>query len=234
MVNRAVLYGAGRYDSKVMSLSPLAYWPLNDLSGSVAANQANVAYNGAYTGVDLAQAQAPFVAPYFDGANDYCNVQSAALAAAIGTTGEFTVAAWVKADATILTDGAEHRIWTCLTDASRTLYLRKTTTNNQFGCRWDGGGTAKAVTATNASSAWFHIAMTVSVTGNALKMFIDGAQVGSTQTGALALDGAINTNIIGASSFTPSIPWKGYLAHTALWIRALSSTEIANLYTWGV
>ena len=73
----------------------IAYWPLGETSGSIAADLSGNEQHGTYTGVTLAQ---PGIgdgrsAPFFDGANDFVNVLSPGLASAFnGAAG--TIALW--------------------------------------------------------------------------------------------------------------------------------------------
>lgn len=232
-INKAVL-GGGGYKQRVLSLSPLAYWPLDERSGSTAVNLANASGNGAYTGVDLAQSQPPFIAPLFDGANDYCNIYSAWLNTNFNRN-ELTFAAWAKPyDAGVWTDGVtRHVIWLATNSTQEVIQVRKNTTNNQFLLQYILGGTAKSVTLSSQSwTTWTHLAVTNSKSGDAMMAYINGAQVGTTQTslGTSSGNNIITTQAtIGASSTTPGSVWSGWLAHAALWNRALSAAEVARL-----
>ena len=51
---RALLGGSGGYNEKVLRTGPIAYWPQDETSGTVARCLVNPAQNGTYTGVTLA------------------------------------------------------------------------------------------------------------------------------------------------------------------------------------
>jgi hypothetical protein len=223
------------YSDRILSLSPLAYWPLNETSGTKAIDLVG-AHNGAYTGVDLAQSQPPFIAPYFDGANDFCNVYSAWLNTNFnGSEGSFSL--WAKiSSAGIWTDGA-NRTLVKFSAGANELYLRRTTTNNQLQWVYVAGGVTDAITsiALGGNIGWMHLAFTWSKSGEIVTAYGNGAVINtSTTLGAWA--GALtNTGcVIGAGNITPTVVWSGWIAQPALWNRALSAAEVANLYAWGV
>jgi hypothetical protein len=91
------------YQSKILdTFGPdiIAYWPLNEMSGTVAYDVSGNHFNGTYYGVTPAQsagAGSTFgLAPSFDGVNDYIELYSAGLATEIGT-GDLTMCVWLKA-----------------------------------------------------------------------------------------------------------------------------------------
>ena len=145
MVNRAVLFGAPSYSQKILNLGPIAYWPLNDASGT-AAVELVAGMNGTYSGVDLAQAQAPFVAPLF-GDGDFCNIYSAGLNALKAFFTEGTVSIWAKVSgAGVWSDGVARRIFAVISASNQEDYtIRRGVTNEQIVLRSNLGGTAEAV-----------------------------------------------------------------------------------------
>jgi len=98
-----------------------------------------------------------------------------------------------------------------------------------------GYGSDRAVVADVSSySGWHHWAMTWDRTANALKAYIDGVQVGTTQTGLGLLDGQPVDSAIGvhAEHMMPNWNefWKGPIDEVAIYNRALSPGEIKALY----
>lgn len=232
-------WGNASYSGALMTLSPIAYWPLNEASGTAAVNLVSTTLNGAYTGVDLAQAQAPFTCPFWDGLNDVCNIYSAALNTA-NPKSEGSVAAWMKVyNAGVWTDGTQRYVFSMATSGPQErIWMYKTTSNGVFQFTSRVGGTEKGVSASSQSStAWMHVAMTWSDSGDAMIAYINGAQTGATQTGigtGSANNLVTTTSCIGAGSTTPTLIWHGWIAHVALWNRPLTPTEVANLYAWGL
>jgi hypothetical protein len=195
--------------------------------------------DGAYTGVSLAQNQPPFTCPYFDGANDFCNIYTAALDAAYSRL-EATIAFWVKPyNAAVWSDGVQRRPFKLATTGNLDYVIfSKSTTAGYFVFAMAYNGSAKSVTLTGQSwTAWTHVALTISDSADQFKAYLNGAQAGSTQTGlATPSAGALLSTscIIGASITTPAEIWNGWIAHVAIWSSALSPTNIANLYNWGL
>lgn len=232
------MFNLKSYPARILSLGPMAYWPLNDPSGSTALNLANAALSGTYTGVTLAQAQPPFTCPYYDGANDYANIYSAALNTAWNRL-ETSFAIWGKVyDSAVWSDGVARRLLNLVTNPiTEGIILRKGVSANSLYVASLIGGTTKAVSPGSISTTgWFHLAVTVSKTADQVKVYYNGAQNGSTQTGLGASSGnnLLSTNCcIGAENTSPGNVWNGWLAHAALWNRPLSAAEVANLYAWG-
>lgn len=88
------------YIDLVNSKNPLAYWPLNEQSGSVAHCEVNSAQNGTYSNVTLGAQLGPFeefMAPSFDGSTSLVNVYSTALNTAINNdVRQGSVMCWVR------------------------------------------------------------------------------------------------------------------------------------------
>lgn len=200
-------FGSPQYSALILSLGPIAYWPLNDASGTAAVNLVDTALNGAYTGVDLAQAQAPFVAPLF-GTGDYCNIYTTGLNTVLNRS-EGSAVAWVKVAASgVWTDGADRKAFYIASASNQEIFHF----GRQMGLTW-------------------------SVAGDAVKAYKNNAQVGTTQATLGTPSGNALTNTvctIGAQNTVANQPWSGWIAHFQLYDRALSLTEIGNLYAWGV
>lgn len=214
--------------------SLIAYWPLAELSGSTALDASGNARNGAYVGVDLGQTGIGDgrTSPLFDGANDCVNVYSASLAGAFNGT-EGTLMAWGRVNAaSVWTDGTARRIIRLgsATAGNRVEFYR-TATNNQFEVDYVAGGTAKGAVITMSPTAWFHVAVTWSKSGDAVKVYLNGTQQGATGTGLGVWAGALSTTqtVIGANTTTPTSVWNGTIAHVAVCNVALSAPTIAQV-----
>lgn len=233
-------FGSPQYSGLILSLGPIAYWPLNDASGSAAVNQVSAALNGAYTACTLAQSQPPFTAPLWDGATSYCNIYSAGLNTAWNRD-ETSFALWVKpSGAGVWTDGVlRFALYLATTPGSTdALYFYKNSANNQAILGFRIGGTTEQVTLSGQSwTSWTHIAVTGSKTADQMKAFVNGAQVGATQTTlGVKTANALGSTLccVGSGTTAPANVWSGWLAHAAIWNRPLTPTEVANLYAWGV
>lgn len=235
---RALLGISESYGDRILKTSGLiAYWPLNELSGTIAHCLVNVAQNGTYTGVTLANTPGPGdvgSAPLFDGANDYVNIYSAALAAAFNGA-EGTVAIWAKVfDAGTWTDSTTRKALLLRADNNNRIFMHKTDANNDFRHEYRAGGTICGQnTLSMTSTDWVHYALTWSASADEMKSYIAGVQSGATATGLGTWAGTLSDvrSLIGANSNTPDAVWYGWLAHCAVWNTPLSSDQIADLAT---
>lgn len=225
------------YTQKVQALSPIAYWPLAEASGTVIVDESGNGRNGAYKAAGeplLGQSGIGDgrTAPLFDGTNDYGNLFSASFQGAFNSA-EGTLACWCKVSAAgVWTDATERRWVNLRADASNRLYLNKTAINNQVGCTYIAGGTSKGVNfTTSAPLGFFHLALTWSKSADQLKFYVNGAQQGATQTalGTWAGSLAAGNTAAGAGDLVGSNVTSGSLAHVAIWNSALSAAQIATL-----
>lgn len=229
----------GGYSKAILGLSPIAYWPLSDASGTAAVDVV-AGNNGTYTGVDLGQSQAPFTCPFFDGANDRVNIYSAGLNTLYNRS-EGSLSIWSKVyDAGVWTDATNRFIFNMTTTSTADLVkFQRTITNGVMTGQVTLDGTTSARNSTsNSSTAWIHWAVTWSKAADQVIVYKNGAQVGATLTslGTPSGNALLNTSCaIGSSAGTSSAAvWNGWIAHAALWSRPLTPTEVANLYTWGL
>lgn len=214
-----------------MGLHPIAYWPMWEAVGLTAHDIAPNAYDGTYQGVTLAE---PGVGdgstcPFFDGANDYCNITVAGFLAAFNGS-EGTVAGFLRvANAGVWTDATERR-FVRVEGPGGYILLRRTNANNILNYIYNAGGVTETVNLNTAgNTAWMHIALTWSASADEVRAYYDGVQTGATQ-GTLGVFGAAPTlAMLGAESAVPARVWHGWMAHWAFWNTALTPTQIATL-----
>jgi hypothetical protein len=231
------------YSQKVLSIASanlIAYWPMNETSGTTADNLGSIGSAGDGTfardvsTMTTGAGPAGGTAPLFDGTNDYCDIYSASLNSALNWQ-EVTIMAWAKVSgAGVWTDGANGRILRVAVDANNVIYKTKDSGNNSASILYKAGGTTKFVIGSSFSpTTWVCYQLTNSVSGDALKYYRGGAQVGSTQTGLGTWTGALNSALclIGAASQTPSEAYDGYIAHVAIWDTILNGTQLTNIST---
>jgi len=210
------------------------YWPLWEASGSVSNDISGNARHAAYTGVDLGQPGIGdgHTCPYFDGANDYVNVYSTSLRDAYNGA-EVTRMAWFKVYPTAWTDGQERIIFRLYADGDNLSSFYKGVTNSHMGFLHKAGGVAESWWNLGYdSTAWMHIAITVSESADVARGYINGVQVGADQTGLGVWAGQISSflSTIGAGIINfPDYCWHGWLAHVPVWSIALTGAEVANL-----
>lgn len=210
-------------------------WPLIDISsGIVIKASVNVARNGVETGWDLQNTAGPVtgtLAPYNDGTSDYGDLYSASLAS-LWNGDEGSVFGWFKADGAIWTDGVARVLAILLVDTNNFMIISRTTTNNQLDFRWVAGGSMQQVLTTFSSSDWFSVGMSRSKSGNEMKTFINGAQVGTTQAGAVAWVGSLSaTGCYLMSRDTLTRRWKGWAAYFAIKCGAIwTPSDFASMH----
>ena len=207
----------------------LAYWKLDETSGTSAADASGNGYTGTYSGATLNNTAGPGGsmgnAPSFDGVNDRVTLPT--------LTGfspsEGTLSIWCKVSGSGVWTDATNRaaMWAGVNSNNRYSVL-KPTTNNTFRFVEVAGASSNTYNHTLSSTAWFHIAYSWKSTGNVIA-YVDGSQVDSrAYTGTWS--GTVYTGEIGAQNFS-SIWWSGWLAHVAIYTRQLSASEITILAT---
>lgn len=224
------------YTNKVIALSPIAYWPLAEPSGTTIVDESGNARNGTYTAATLGTTGVGDgrTAATFDGTTAFGNIFSASLQGAFNSA-EGTLAVWLQVSgAGVWTDATTRRIFYLQADSNNRVYVERTATNNQLSGKYTAGATTKTVNwTTSAPTGWTHIAITWSKAADQVILYGNGAQIGATQTGLGVWVGnlAATTTVLAAASTVPGNPWSGNLAHAAIWTTPLTSTQVTALAT---
>ena len=236
----AVGLGLG-YKKKVGLIHPeslIAYYPLNEERGTAIRDHSLQANAGTSSAVSLANDTGPdgLPAPLFDGSSSYIDIYSSALDSDfLETAGSASV--WVRVrDNTQLTNTTRRGILALGADTSNIVYVERTTTANTFRLAYIAGGTTKSVSPTlyhdgTYEIPWVHLGITWSVSGDAVKVYLNGAQSGSTQSSLGTWSGALASTLctIGSINTTPSSAWNGWIAHVAVWNSVLSADDMKRL-----
>ncbi|MBI3968024.1 MAG: PQQ-dependent sugar dehydrogenase, partial [Chloroflexi bacterium] len=220
------------YASAVLADQPLAYWRLDEASGTQAADLSGNAFHGAYSGtVTLNQSGAlnteASPAPRFDGASGHVVAPNGFSSFVSG----LTIEAWIYPTAT----GFSERILDFGNgqNADNILFGRVEATNNLRYEVYNGAGSAGSVVATNALvlNTWQHVAVTVSSIGGAT-IYRNGQVVA---TGSVPLPPNVNRtkNYVGRSNWAGDAFFQGRLDEVALYPSALSATRIQAHYSVG-
>lgn len=212
---------------------PIGYWPLGELSGNAAICPFNAALNGAYTGVAF---NYPGIgdgrsAPFWDGANDYCNVYTAGLASAFNALAG-TVMIWLRvASASVWADGVQRVVLRLAADNNNEIGINKQTAANTLRAYYRAASTTSAATFTTNTLDWLCYGLTWDKAADQVKQYANGVQQGATVTGLQTWTGALGSTIcnLGALITTPTNVWSGTLAHAAVWGKALSANVMAAL-----
>ena len=229
-----------QYHERILALDPIAYWLLNERSGTIAydwvSGRSVGAQNGTYARDTSVMGTGPgigdgSIAPLYNGAADYTNIYSASLSAAFNCD-EGTLLAWGRVAAGTWTDGTRRDAVTLLTDGNNYIIVRKAAANNTLEWLYVAGGVVEYVGLGGLSStSFFSFGLSWSASADEVRAYYNGAQTGATQTVLGVWAGALSANdtVVGATNQVPANPWSGYLAHCAIWDRALSPDEIADL-----
>ena len=233
---------APTYADKVLSYSPIIYFPMDETAGVTAVNYGTLgtAANGTYTGVTLANAAGPSgetSVPFFDGANDYLDFFSAAFDAAFnGATG--TAMVWAQAfNAGVWTDGSIRYVIRMYDDANNAYLMDKGNGANAFFQEGEAGaGLASIGTGGHNPVAWTCYGITWSDGNNddQFKAFIDGAQTGATSAALNNWSGGGLTNtatVIGALNTGAVFSWHGWMGDAAVFDYVLTPAQILDLAT---
>lgn len=226
--------GAQTYSEKVLALGPIAYYKLDETSGTTATDSSGNGYNGTFardvstmgTGVGPLGGD---TAPAFDGTNDVVVLPAASLDAKWNGS-LFTISAWcIVSGVGVWTDGAWGRVVSLRVNVSNLVYLMKSVSNNRWDSQFNGGGTLDTVTYSTSTTSWFHSCLVVNRAADTYKLFINGAQTGSTQTGIGTWAGSLLANYccIGAYVNTPTEAFSGRIAQVAIF----ASDQEANVAT---
>ena len=228
-------YGGASYANKVLSYSPIAYWPLWEATGAVATDISGNGYHGAYTAVTLGQTGIGDgeTCPLFDGTTSFVDIYSVGFINAFdGEKGSVSV--WVKMfNAGVWTDG-DNRYFVTLSsnDNKNYIYLRKHGDNNKLYWGYRSNDVLETVEKSPISeTGWFHVGITWSLLADKVIYYYNGSQEGATDTtlGTWAEDLTTTKCTLASVNTTPSSPFYGYLAHCAVWDSALTPAQMAIL-----
>lgn len=211
--------GALSYTQKVIALSPIAYWRLNEAAGTTGAGSVLDASGNGRTGTPTAITFGGtgigdgLTSAGFNGTTSQVSVQGASLTGAFN--GQLcTVALFVSVSgAGVWTDATNRELFRFLADGSNYVIGRKTTTNNQIGLFYNAGGTTRTALYTSSGpTGFFPVVCTINKAQDRIRFWTDGTLRASNATlGTFA--GSLTTSLIGAGSS----PWSGNLAHVSVY-----------------
>ena len=150
----------------------------------------------------------------------------------LGNKQEGTLFIWYKPESGVLSDGITRNLFAIAADAGGNfIWMRKMGSADTFNLTYRAATTDKSVTFTNALAGWNNLALTWSKAADEMKAYLNGVQVGSTQTGLGTWSGALFSTLctVGAQTTTPTFIWSGWLAHAAVWNTPLTPTQISSL-----
>lgn len=196
-------------------------WRLVDIeSGTAVPAHTTSARNGTSSGLTLQDGGSPvsydtLEAPLFNAATpSYCELATASLISAYNA-GVHSAGIWAKIQSAQWTDGVQRMIMTHANNASNRSHLSKTATANSVNVFYRGNNVTDQVSQGSLSLAnqWFHFGYTVDTGADELKAYVNGAQVGSTQTGIGVWAGALVNLLLGVYIDLATLAFTGHLAY---------------------
>lgn len=228
------------YLDTILALGPIAYYPLNELSGVTADNaEGTAAYDGSYSNVTLDNADSPITgnrAGSWNGTTSYCDVYSDSFRDNAFNVAEGSLGIFLQVSALgIWTDGTSRRIIGYQRDGNNRIVINRSTVNNTLRFIYEANSIAEIVDTTVAGGRtdWIHAMITWSVANDRVRAYIDGAQIGADQTGlgTWAATNILTSAIIGASSLVPAQVFSGNLAEAVIFDRELTASEVLTVAT---
>ena len=225
-----LMAGGESYQEAVLSLSPVGYWPLGEATpGTGVCRDLTGANNGTYVGSPTGGVAGPLVgdastAVTFNGTSQYVNCGAAAGFAFLGRL-PYTAAVWQ-----LVPDWAGN---------TQGLLGRRTTGSVGWGIgqqtdadalkvnSWRGTDNVKATNLVSGTGWSFAVAR---YDGTTLGIFVDGTWTEMASSVNLTDSG---TNLTIGRRGDSVFCTKGSLAHAAIWARALTDAEVADLYAVG-
>lgn len=131
------------------------------------------------------------------------------------------------------TDGTVRVVARYYVDANNYIRMGKSASDNTFFFEYVAGGTTKSISVGSLSlgTDWFFPVMTWDDTADEFKAFINGVQVGSTQTGLGTWAGTLTQVTIGALNAAGDNGHKGLLTHHFLENEAADPVDILEMAT---
>lgn len=225
--------GAGDYSVKVLGHGPIAYWPLWEAAGAAAECLVNSpAQDGTYHNVTLGQAGIGDgnTCPLFNGTTGFVDVLSAALQTAWDGD-ELSVMIWLKVFNAGVWEDFAHRAADHFNAGSQNrIHHRKTSAADQFTDYTNIGNVVNQYINSESRTGWMVRVITSSDTDEEMKSYVNGVQITPTRTpvGTWSV-GDITLARIGSYDAVNFWGWYGWLAHCAVWDRALSPATILSL-----
>ncbi len=230
----------------VLNFKPLGYWRLDETSGSVAHDFFH-ANNGTYNSVSLGKAgyDATFspqtdpsehAAQFGPGAQSYVSLPTVDVSVPNGSNGEFAIAAWVNASASISTDagiftkgyggGDEEFDLDCGGGGHAfRFFVRDVKTGNAFA----------ASSSRTPDAKWHYLVGVCDQAKSNIILYIDGA---SSATGTITAGTGIHTGTVpasigsreGGSGQSYNFQFIGTIGDVAIFTNALTAAQVLGLY----
>jgi hypothetical protein len=235
-----LLSGDTPWSARMLSMGPIAAFQINDSGGTTMTDTSGNGRDGTYSGVTLGQngiGDGQTVG-LWDGTNDSGVMTTAGLASAFSfDEGAISLWGW-PFNVGVWTDSTQRYFIRFYRDADNEINIVRRTSNNDIEFRREAGGATKTeiigglsfTTPTNIIMCWSRAGGGV-CGAQETKYYINGAQVGSTETAISAQSGSGLTAWIGDGNGLGFGCFYGYIGHVYLFDRPLTATEIATAST---
>jgi hypothetical protein len=248
--NLPAIYGGIKlvsYSEVVLADNPIGFWLLNEASGSTATDSSTSSINATYNNTPTLNQTGPSGAisksVFFDGASSENAVTALSSTYAINAGSNWSMDIWFKDNSTVVSSIETFFTWRGDVSYARDV-LGLFTLNN------GSAGRIQILSSTNTGfdgdtlvlgydrspdTNWHHVAATA-VSGGALKLYLDGAEVASTTTARWTGTNVNKRAVIGSNWNTSTgIQYlTGNLAAGAVYNTTLSASRVLAHYNAGV
>ena len=223
------------YYQKIKGLfgsSVIAYWPLSEISGSIAYDMAN-GHDGVYSGdITLNDVDSPVIkgAPTFGGTNGKVNIYSAGLAAAFNSA-EGTVVLYTKISPAVWASGVADYLFALRADVSNTVLISKSVAGNLF-FGYVSGGVGDTPSAVGGATGWLQIGIAWSKSNDRVNCYVNGYNPYVEQTGLGVWAGALHASYTTIGTYS-TFYFPGNISNALLLNREASASEMLRLSKLG-
>lgn len=225
------------YDATILADGPVAFWPLNETSGTTATDTTGNGHSGSYVGTagtNYTLGQAGIgdgeTAVLFDGSAGYVDVATVPTT----VTNTWSLEAWIKLSTT---SGLGNDLLVVANgkDASPGAFgMGLSTGNMEVGPRevaaYSGGTAEEGLGAVVNDTSWHYIAIVCNGSGST-QAYLDGTATGSAKSQSYTVPtGSLFIAAYEQSSGTPYRVFPGTIAKAAIYNKALTATQISNHY----
>jgi len=213
---------SGSYFDAVMALSPHEYFPLRELSGTVASNYGAHAVAGTYAGTSYTQGDSSLLPSGEGSSMTKSGTGRVTFATPVSLNKPFTIGAWVRRTGTAATDKV---ILTLGANGGAQLALDST--NHMRGGAASSFNLSSGPSVLNTNTNYF-VVFTVG-SGGAYKYYLNNS-LDFSGTTASNFGSGNSPSTIGIFADSTNFPFVGSLQEIMVFTRELSAGEISGLY----
>lgn len=220
------------YEEYVVSLEPLAYWKLDEQTGTIAEDSSGNNNDGTYEGGPILWNDEPTIpgdrAVDLDGVDDLISTSFDPFV----NGGDLTISGWAYRDASadqdvlIASDATTENPVIALQTGGDDVFFdtdeSAAGTTGDWAAAWPG------------NAQWVHWALTFDEAADTAELFIDGASISVDSSVAGTFNASSGNLQIGAKNATPTGFFNGMMAQIAVFDRILTDDEIGKLYSYGL